>query len=210
MRMRSMVYSIMVLLAFLTILTSAAKANETTILAIDPTPFEVPETQIGETIQLNITIANVANLWGWKVRLNWNPQVLNITQVEEGPFLKSIGETMFVWPYTSPTINEGYIPEITCGLLQATGANGSGVLATLTFKVLTSDASTISVNETQLLEPESPHQEILHTIVNSEVTIIPEFTIAIILPLFMVVTLFLIRTSRRVKGNIMNRIKEDR
>jgi hypothetical protein len=203
--MRNIRYLIVIVPIILIILTIPARAQDTMpTLGVSPAAFDVSEAQIGGIIQLNITVANVTNLWGWKVRVNWNPQVLNLSQIQEGSFLKNAGSTLFVWPgLSSPTINEGYMPEVTCGLFTATGTNGSGILATFSFKVLTSGVSAVSMNETQLLEPGSPHQEISHTVVDGEVTVIPEFNIATIVPLFMIVSAFLIVISRKIKWNSM-------
>lgn len=127
-----------------------ARASGTAVITINPSGNMLSHTQVGETFKVNITINNVTNLWDWKVRVNWDPQILNLTNVEEGPFLKSGGATLFLWPEGAPQIKDGYIPEIYCALLSSGGVTGSGVLATLTFKVLRTGSSPILLNETWL------------------------------------------------------------
>lgn len=94
--------------------------------------------------------------------------MLNLTNVEEGPFLKSGGLTLFTWPEGAQQINEGYLPEIYCASFVPSGVNGSGVLATVTFKVLTTGASTVTMNETWLNTFSDP---IVHTVVDGYVVI---------------------------------------
>jgi len=143
-----------------------------TTISINPSSSSISQSQIGTDFQINISISDVTNLWSWKVRLNWNPDVLNVTNVEEGPFLKSVGPTLF----PPPPQRNGYLTEVSCTLLSPSSASGDGVLATVTFKVLASGQSSIILNETELLEPGSGHPQINCTINNGQITIVPEFT----------------------------------
>jgi hypothetical protein len=100
-------------------------------------------------------VSNVQNLWSWDVAdLRFNPKFLNLTQVSEGPFLKKAGSTLFLWTSQSTiAISKGDIPDISCTLLEYSSANGSGVIATLTFQVISIGASQITFNQTTLLNP---------------------------------------------------------
>ena len=178
-------------------LTSSAKA-ETTI-SIDPPTYEVAEPDIGQTFAINITMNSVTNLWSWKVRVNWNPEVLNFTGIAEGPFLNSTGETLFLWANNWSAIEEGYIPEISCTLLSSGSVNGSGVLATITFKSLSQGTSNITLTETVLKEPGTGHPEISHDVTDGEVTVIPEFQPWMILTFVLTATAVIILMKRHPK-----------
>jgi hypothetical protein len=167
---------------------NSAKALETTTISIDPPTYEVAESEIGETFKINITLNDVTNLWSWKVRVNWNSEILNFTEIAEGPFLNNTDDTLFLWAQNWTAIEEGYIPEISCTLLSSVSVNGSGVLATVTFKSLSPGTSNITLTETVLKEPEQGHPEISHTVNNGEVTVIPEFQPWMILPIVLTAT----------------------
>jgi hypothetical protein len=176
-------------------LTSSAKA-ETTI-SIDPTTYEVTEPEIGQTFALNITLNNVTDLWSWKIRVNWNPEILNFTEIAEGPFLNSNGETLFLWANNWTAIKEGYIPEISCTLLSSGSVNGSGVAATITFQSLSQGTSNITLTETVLKEPGIGHPEISHEANEGEVTVIPEFQTWMILTFVLTATAAIILMKKR-------------
>lgn len=178
-------------------LTSSARA-ETTI-SIDPPTYEVPEPDIGQTFAINITMNSVTNLWSWKVRVSWNPEILNFTGIAEGPFLNSAGETLFLWANNWTAIEEGYIPEISCTLLSSGSVNGSGVLATITFKSLSQGTSNINLTETVLKEPGTGHPEISHDVTAGEVTVIPEFQPWMILTFILTATAVIMLMKKQSK-----------
>src|SRR5271157_4117538 len=76
--------------------TSLSHASETATISIDPTTQQFNFTGVGDTIQVNIYVSNVQNLWSWDVKdLRFDPSVLNLTQITQGPFLDSAGATLF-------------------------------------------------------------------------------------------------------------------
>jgi len=145
-------------------------AQQTTKLSIIPSTTSA---QVGSNFTVNLEVSNVQDLGGWNLNLTWNPQVINLTQVTEGPFLASVGSTMFTWsPSMSPISRSlGFLPGVADVLLQATGASGSGVLATITFHVLRSGTSPISIDGTQLIGPASVDNQIPATLTNGIVNV---------------------------------------
>ncbi len=127
-------------------------ASGTTTLSIDSATQQFPSANVGDTIQVNITISNVQSLWAWDIsELSFNPAYLNITDVTEGPFLKAAGQSLFIWTSNSPNWYAiGIIPDISDTLLEYSTKSGSGVLATLTFKVVALGTSEIVFNQTTL------------------------------------------------------------
>lgn len=141
-----------------------------TVIAVDPPLYTVTQSQIGTNFTLSINITGVADLWSWGVRLNWNPDVLNVTNVQEGPFLKSAGGTLFL----PPTRKNGYLQDIGSTLLSASSANGSGILFNATCEALAVGQSNITLNETSLIRFDST--VIPATVNNGQVIVtVPEF-----------------------------------
>jgi hypothetical protein len=158
--------------------SSQSLLEEPPILSIEPTFLQLSTDQIGQTINVNITVCNVTNLWSWAVtELSFNPAVLKITQVTEGPFLQQTGQTLFLWSSSSSTaLQQGWVPVISSTSMEYDGVSGDGVLATLTFQILSSGTSQIAFNQTTLLTPTvlSPG---IHEVINGTVTINGDVTV---------------------------------
>jgi hypothetical protein len=85
---------------------------------------------IGQSFSINIDILNVSDLYGWEFKLGWNASLLDWVSVEEGPFLKSGGNTFFT--YNLNITGEHLIVDCTLeGLIP--GVSGNGTLATVSF-----------------------------------------------------------------------------
>lgn len=145
-------------------------AQSTPTVSIDPKTLNLTNAYVGQTIQLNITVTDVQGLWGWTVQdVRFNPSVLNITNVQEGPFLKDKDSTFFLWASNSTlAFSQGDIPNINCALSSITNVSGTGVLATLTFQVLATGTSPITITQASLL---SDSQQMSDTIVNGTVNV---------------------------------------
>jgi hypothetical protein len=105
---------------------------------------------IGNNITLKIVISNVADLWCWGAGMTFDSSVLEcittanplnvapnattpITAFTEGSFLKSGGSTVWI----PNSVTNGMIGSCGCSILYpGTPVSGSGVLATVTFKVI--------------------------------------------------------------------------
>ena len=131
---------------------SCVNAQGTTILALAPSSYTAQV--INDTFSINITIANVQDLWSWKVGITWEQSVLSlISGPSEGPFLKkSVGATLFL----SGSKKNGSISWIADQPLYSdNGVSGSGTLATLTFRIKedTLMSPVTLVNDTLLAPP---------------------------------------------------------
>ena len=129
-----------------------SRASTTTTISIASTTQQFSSATVGNTIQVNIVINNVQGLWAWDIAgLTFNSAYLSITSVSEGPFLKSAGNSLFIWTSNSATaFAKGVIPDISDILLEYSTASGSGVLVTLTFTVISLGTSQIKFNQTTL------------------------------------------------------------
>jgi hypothetical protein len=155
-------FALPILLALLLLAGTPTALAATTTLSLQPSSIAGPSSTIGigKNFTVTLHVANVTNLWSWKVAIKWDPTVLNLTgSPTEGPFLKSAGSTLFL----VASWNASMIPEMSDTLLVAKSVNGSGDLATMSFKVLgpTSSSSIAIINATMLTP--SPHQQIQFT-----------------------------------------------
>ena len=90
------------------------------------------------SVSLDIYLNNspAGNIWGWDVGVTWDPTVLQLETVTEGPYLNGNGQTLFITGYINNTggttpqgIGDVYLTNMTTNA-------AAGVLATLTFQVM--------------------------------------------------------------------------
>jgi hypothetical protein len=164
---------------------------------------------LGDSFTVNVTVENVENLFAWQVALYYPSSVLNGTQVDEGPFLKVGGSTNFMIVNFTDTYNATYgyllVGDV---LLGALTVNGSGTLATVTFKAIGAGPCALNIDTTDKLFPTQlldlnpdniPPNNIPFTTVDREVTIVAEFPSLAILPLFMIATIVSLVAFRKWK-----------
>jgi len=153
---------------------------ESTRVFLDPPSQTVAAA--GDSFTINVSIADVSNLLGYQFTIYYNSTVMNRTQVAEGSFLKSGGQTYF-----SPSFIDQYnsthgAVAISCTLLNVTGnvsgASGSGVLVTLEFKSLAAaDSTSLHLADVGLVGlADSSPSLIPHEDSDGTVTVVPEFT----------------------------------
>jgi hypothetical protein len=151
----------------------------------------------GVTFSTNITISNVTDLKAWAVSLYYKSSVLNGTNVDEGPFLKAEGvSTYLIVSNFTDNYNSthGYM-YVSCTRLgvAVAGVNGSGTLATLTFKAVGTGSDVLQFDTTGPLSTE------LYDSSGNSMAFIDEFPSLAILPLFMIATLVSLVAFRRLK-----------
>jgi hypothetical protein len=105
-------------------------ASPATTLAIDP---NVGGKAPNELYSVNVTVFEVSNLYTWQFNITFNPSVLEVVSVVEGPFLKQVGTTLFPTPIVNNTF--GFVQAACARFPYDAGANGSGVLGTVNFRV---------------------------------------------------------------------------
>jgi PKD repeat protein len=83
--------------------------------------------------KVNVTVAYVAKLAKWVFNMTFDPNVLNASEVIEGPFLKEAGITTFTREIDN---TRGFVfASAWLSNLPSNGVNGSGTLSTITFQV---------------------------------------------------------------------------
>ena len=131
-----------------------AKAVETAMIYVDPPmAYALP----GQNFTINLNVGNVTGLNTWEVKLRFDPEFLDIdsTMIKEGPFLQSVGDTIFL------AERHPYYIWFGCVLIPLDTVNGSGTLAYITFHVVKKGDSLLHLYETYLRTPDL--NDILHT-----------------------------------------------
>ncbi len=136
------------LLIFSITLVSVGMASPAEItVAVDPP--EVKDLEPDSTFAVNITVTGLVvdeeynGLYAWDVWLKFNSRVLEVVEITEGLFLKTVfNETTWEKDLTTPIIDNdaGMIKMGNTHMpvypIPIPGATGSGTLATVTFKVV--------------------------------------------------------------------------
>jgi hypothetical protein len=154
--------SVCFLLLIPIIQVSITSANPTT-LAISPSNSYV---SVGKTLNVDINVTDIANFTSWQLTLYFLNSVLSCTNVTEGPFLKTVNDTYF-----GETITNNYNSThgsilAYCTLLGPNSANGSGVIATITFNASSVGDTPLHLSDTKLGDEKIPPQPIPHTVVD--------------------------------------------
>ena len=180
--------SLLLVLAVLTP-THATVQQTQTLVYVFPEAYTVPS--IGSTFSLDISIQNVTNLYAWELKLYYPNSVLNGTTVTEGPFLKAGGvSTFFFWPEFTDNYNatQGRLHVACTRTGDVMGVDGDGVLATITFNSTSNDGpKSLHLADVKLSDPNAT--KIPFVTVDGEVTVLPEFSTTLILPLLVMISL---------------------
>ena len=142
-------------------MTVHVDSGDPTTVAINPTDSYAA---IGGTFTVNVNVTNVDKLTGWQFTVYFLKSILNCTNVTEGSFLKTAGSTYF-GDIISNNYNGTYGRVVAYDTLLGTtgGVNGSGVLASITFKALSLGDSPLHLADTKLGDENIPPQPINHS-----------------------------------------------
>ena len=139
---------IVIVLSFVVVCPLGRAIPETTVF-VDPKESSVEE---GQTFSVNISIANVSGLLGFDFLLSYTITILQLVSIEEGPFLKSVGPTLMINLTTEGQVWLAVVLYNTQG--QVISANGSGVLATATFKAIAVGESSLGLFSKDPFKPD--------------------------------------------------------
>jgi hypothetical protein len=187
---------------------SSQATSGTTVRAVpsNSTPL------LGETFTVNITIANVQNLYGIDVTFRWNASVLQVLNVNSrlGVGSHPGGVLYEILPNAKIEIIEDNVSQATGEYhIVATSVNpapsfsGSGNIALITFNVTSLGHSGLEL-ETELADhPASgEHSNLIeHTDIAGSISVIPEFPSIIAVALFLsLATAALAFSKKRLKN----------
>jgi hypothetical protein len=152
----TLAFSLLIILGLISTYLLMNMINTTTRVYVNPDRIIG---SVNQDFTVNISIANVANLYAWECKLGWNTTILELLNVTEGSVLKETGDTFF-----SSRLNEtfGHVV-IDCTLLgDVLGASEDGVLASLQFHVKNKGSCELTLYDTQLVN--ASEQMITHTV----------------------------------------------
>jgi hypothetical protein len=203
-----------------------SQASSNTVVSISPPQTSV---QVGKTFVINITLSDVENLYGLDLTLDYNNSVVHLVSAKpDGSDLASAAGFLGTASipggvlYGSPLINDANAINSGClyyntslstvneyhlfatSVNPASSFNGSGTIASLTFSVLASGHSDLSLNSTLADHPdpgETTSEAIPHTDVSASVDVgqVPEFPfIAALAVLAAVVTSTLFFAKKKI------------
>ena len=167
--------------------TATPVPTSTPIPTANPTPTPIPTAtvsvnpatssiQLGNTVSVNVNVANGINTGGYQFILSYNPSVLRInaaSDVTNGAYLANSGKTVAVCP-TCPQIDNVagtvyMMAYLTDGL--NSGANGNGTLATITFTTIGTGTSSLNLSNVQVVMADLDANTQPTTINNSSVQV---------------------------------------
>ena len=141
---RKLAFTTFVWVFLLSIATVGVKASPQTTVYVYP---EESEVKVGETFTVDINILDVSGLQGLDFRLTYDTSILDGLKVVEGPFMASGGPTfvikMEVDDECTPTLGRVWVAIVIYG---EAWADGSGTLATITFKATAPGESVLNLS----------------------------------------------------------------
>jgi len=108
-------------------------------------PVQTMKVAVDETFTVNVTVEDCVNVYAVQVYIRYDPDVLEAVSILEGPFLPSFGSTLLLLNETkedleaTPPFAEVRFADSLMG--DVPGANGSGLLFNVTFRVLSDGSS---------------------------------------------------------------------
>lgn len=149
MKLKGTVFIALLLSSFALVALPATKPTNATTTALYLHPATVI-TDPPAIFTLDLKVDNVVNLRAWDIVIRWDPDIIRLQSIVEGPFLGTSGQ---------PTefLHSLYLEyELSAAGLIVTpgvGVTGSGVLATLTFKCIdTGDPFDVIFMESKLID----------------------------------------------------------
>lgn len=134
------------------------KPDNRTAISFEPSTIS---RNVGQDFSVNITVSNVADLYGWQLKLTWNATILEAVQAVESTFLKSGGTTFFA----SKINNTSGYAILDCTLLgNVSGVSGKGTLSTIQLHVKRPGQCDLILSGTSMLNSlEKPIEHVVNT-----------------------------------------------
>ena len=105
--------------------------------------------RVGDTFTAHVNAEKVTDLAGWQFDLTFNPDVLEVVEVNEGNFLKTDGGTTFFQEGTVDN-TEGKIAGLSAALISKGGITGTDTLLSVVFSAKTDGNSQLTLHNFQL------------------------------------------------------------
>lgn len=196
-------YSAIIILLIMSIDAVRNSDAASTSLFLEPSSQTV--SAIGDSFTVNVSIADVSNLYGYQLQLFYNSTLMNGTQVTEGPFLNESGgvQPFFDVETFTDNYNSTYgVVFVVCTLQGGVlGVNGGGVLITVQFKAVSKGNSVpLYLADVKLSDPNA--SPISYDLSGGTVTVVPEFTSLIAAVTLIAASISAILVGKRVKRKV--------
>jgi len=131
-------------------LQSIAADEVRTLVYVHP---PIVQAVIGEAFNISICIDSVTDLFAWQIVVYYQNDIVNALEAFEGPFLKTVGDTVFPKPpiWNDWNATHGRIM-VGCTLYGGQSVSGSGVLTIIKFACRGSGGSILKISTA----PEAP------------------------------------------------------
>lgn len=195
-----MVWIVTFLLILCSICMPYAEALPSTTVTVDPETITVGEEGVPpptDSFKVNVTVHDVENLYGWQIKLYFDPAILNCTAAEYPADHVFAGKQFM--PVNAVIKNDSVLFGAT--LYGEDVFNGTGTLCQITFigESVGDSSLDFDANETYLLDFDL--NDIQMTTEQGSITVIPEFPSWLITPLLIITTLVaaILRKTLRYK-----------
>ena len=118
-------------------------------IRIEPASVSAHLYPVDSTFTVNVTVENAVDITAIQLDIRYDSSVLIITDLSEGQFLQSNGETVQLANFTAQSLNTTQLKRVFYANTVASGVpdwNGSGTLITITFKVISNGTSPIQLS----------------------------------------------------------------
>ena len=105
--------------------------------------------RVGDTFTVRVNAEKVTDLAGWQFDVAFDPDVLEVIEVNEGDFLKTDGGTTFFQKGTVDNA-EGKISGLSAALISKGGVTGTGALLSVVFSAKADGNSQLALHNFQL------------------------------------------------------------
>ena len=130
-----------------------------TMVSIDPEFSReyrvVPDT--GETFDVTVRIEDAVDLGGYEFKIDFDPSIVQVVNVEDGGFLGSTGRTV---TELGPDIENGTITFGAVSTGDQPGPNGDGTLATITLRAIGIGDSPLDLHDVRVFNTAAEEEEI--------------------------------------------------
>ncbi len=146
---------------------SAPAPPPATVISVSPALVEGVR---GSSFYVNIFVSNAEDLYAFDVRLGFDPSLLQVSDIIEGPFLAAGGDTNVFMNVTDNA--RGYLRFVMTLLTTPQGVNGDGTLFSIRFLMDAQNcgSSPLTLQDTTLSDSDA--NPILHGIVNGRATVV--------------------------------------
>ena len=180
------------------------QATPETVVKVEPYSSYA---NIGETFTINIAVADVQNLYGVEVNLYWNFSILKPVNIDVR--LGEIDGVLYnpVYVVQNSTQDGKYVLAAT-SMAPAPSFNGTGNIVRITFTATNPGNCKFDL-ETELWDYPPPNQgsmPIEHTTIDGFFDVIPEFPNILILPLFIILTIFVVVFCKKISRKLGSRL----